>query len=235
VTELVISDEELRAIAAPLGPERTVEQMLVRELRNSILDGRLRPGVRLPYRELARQFTVSVTPVRIALRELSSEGLVEMRPHGGATVAPLSIDELEELFAIRTGVEPWLARLGAERVTAPDMEAMSAHMAEMEAGAAARDRRHYLEAAWAYRSTCYGAAGRPRLLQTASLLFRRSTRYMYLSIADEYRFEQSLASSRRLAEACRARDGRAAGQVVRESLEWSLEFLSQSLRESLAD
>ncbi len=148
MTEFALTEEELRAIAAPLGPERTVEQMLVRELRNSILDGRLRPGVRLPYRDLARRFNVSVTPVRIAVRELSSEGLVEMRPHGGATVAPLSIDELEELFAIRTGVEPWLARLGAGRATDDEIEAMRCHLAEMEKAAAARDRRGYLDAAW---------------------------------------------------------------------------------------
>ncbi len=57
---------------------------------------------------------------------------------------------------------------------------------------------------------------------------------MFLSIADEYRFDQSLAFSRALADACRARDSRAAASVVRESLEWSLEFLSQSLRKVLA-
>ena len=70
----------------PLG-HRTVEEALVKQLRDAIVTGSLTPGDRLVYRDLARRFGVSVTPVRIALRELSKEGLVEMRAHAGARVS----------------------------------------------------------------------------------------------------------------------------------------------------
>ena len=75
---------------ARVGDERTVEQIVAARLRRSILDGGLAPGARLRYRQLAEQFGVSVTPVRVALKELSSEGLVELRPHAGASVSALS-------------------------------------------------------------------------------------------------------------------------------------------------
>ena len=103
-------------VITPLG-HRTVEEALVEELRDAIVTGSLRPGDRLVYRDLARRFGVSVTPVRIALRELSKEGLVEMRAHAGARVSLLSIDELEEIFVTRIGIEGWLAQHGAERLT----------------------------------------------------------------------------------------------------------------------
>jgi DNA-binding GntR family transcriptional regulator len=228
-----ISDDELPPAVNPIGPHRTVEQLLVRELRESIIDGRLRPGVRLPYRELARQFNVSVTPVRIALRELSTEGLVELRPHGGATVAPLSFEELEEVFSMRVGLESWLARIGAAAMTDDDIALMQRKFVDLERAAKKRDHAAYLQGALDYRLVCYQAAGRPRLCQTLSQLFDRSARYTFLSIAKDYRFDQSLAFMKEFGEGCRRRDGEKAEKVIREALEWSLEYVSQNLRATL--
>src|SRR5262249_20618529 len=110
------SEQPVADVITPLG-HRTVEEALVGQLRDAIVTGLLRPGERLVYRDLARRFGVSVTPVRIALRELSKEGLVEMRAHAGARVSLLSADELEEIFVFRIGIEGWLSQHGAERLT----------------------------------------------------------------------------------------------------------------------
>jgi DNA-binding GntR family transcriptional regulator len=222
-----------RTAFAPLAPERTVERRIARELRESILDGRLGPGTRLPYRDLATQFDVSVTPVRVALHELVTEGLVELRPHSGASVTPLSLEELEELFAMRLGVESWLARLGADRVDDADVAAMRARFGKMEAAAGRRDRARYLREALEYRSLCYRAAGRPRLYATARQLFERSGRYMALSIAKDYRFDQSLEYMREFGVLCASGDGLGAQTLLREALESTMDYVSESLRESL--
>jgi DNA-binding GntR family transcriptional regulator len=207
---------------APLPEDRTVEQMLVRELRTSIIEGKLSPGARLPYRQLAEQFSVSVTPIRAALRELAKEGMVEVRPHGGAQVSPLSIEELEELYITRGGLEPWLARLGVERLADGDLELMETLLLQVRQAAHARDREKYLWTAWEYRSVSYRAAKRPRLLEITSILFKRSTRYSFLQIAEDERLDQSLAYTEKFAAACHARDSITAQSVLRQALEWSL-------------
>ena len=69
--------------------------------------------------------------MRHALRRLESEGLVVSLPRRGSRVAPLSVEELEEIQALRLGVETYLARLGAEAIT-------DAALAEMT-GRARRD------------------------------------------------------------------------------------------------
>jgi len=216
-------------VVNPVGPERTVERLIARELRESILSGRLKPGVRLPYRQLAQQFDVSVTPVRIALRELLTEGLVEMRPHGGASVAPLSLEELEELYSMRVGIEAWLSLLGAPKMSNEDLVLMRSQLRRLEEYARTRDRGPYLETALAFRSVCYTAAERPRLSTTTALLFKRTSRYMILSLTEEYRFDRSLVYMGQFAEHCEARDGRGAQATIREALEWSLEYVSQAL------
>jgi DNA-binding GntR family transcriptional regulator len=208
-----------------LGPERTVEQTLARELRAAIVDGRLAPGTRLPYRDLAHQFEVSVTPVRIALRELAQEGLVVMRPHEGARVTPLSARELEEIYAARTGFEGWLARQGAPRLGGEDLAAMERALGPVEAAAADGDRDVYLSAVWALRRTCYRAAGRPDLLARVEALYARSARYNWLTLSDASRLRESLAGARAFAAACRDRDGARARECVRDALDRTMEHL----------
>jgi DNA-binding GntR family transcriptional regulator/transcriptional regulator with XRE-family HTH domain len=205
-----------------LGPERTVEQMIVRALRSAIIDGRLRPGARLLYRDLARQFRVSVTPVRGAVRELAKEGMVEVRPHSGAQVAPLSTEELEELYATRAGLEPWLARLGAERLSMDDLTRMEPLLELVHQSAQARDREAYLDAVWSYRAICYKAADRDRLYEIVSILVYRSARYNHLTVAEDDRLDQSLEFIERFGQACRSRNPLGAQTALREALEWSL-------------
>lgn len=226
--------EHLGAIS-PLGPERTVEQALARELRAAILAGRLRPGARLPYRDLARQFDVSVTPVRIALRDLAQEGLVVTRPHEGARVAPLSRAELEEIYAARTGFEGWLAHEGAPCLRAAHLRDMDGCLEKLERAAAAGDLRAYLDAGWEHRSICYAAAGRPELLVRTQALYQRAARYNWLTLTEEGRLAESLSVARELHLACADRDGDRARDLVRTSLDQTIEHLASRFADFEAD
>lgn len=213
----------------PLGPDRTVEQMLVRELRALIIAGKLAPGAHLPYRDLARQFSVSVTPVRIALLELAKEGIVEARPHGGVRVAAVSLEELEEIYAMRVGFESWLARLGAARLEDSDLAAMETHLKDAKRSVKAGDRHGFLNSAWAYRMAAYQAAGRDRLLEQVTLLFHRTARYNELALSPEDRFEDSLSYTKEFRNACVDRDGPRAQAAIRALLDRSLEHLVRQL------
>jgi len=220
-------------MVTPLGPDRTVEQALARELRRAIIDGRLRPGVRLRYRELAEQFEVSVTPVRIALRELLQEGLVDMRPHEGARVTPLSVEELEEVYAARSGVEGWLARCGAPELTDADMRTMEQRLGGVESAAANGDLDAYLRSAWSHRSVCYQAARRQTLLEKADSLFQRSARYNWLTLRAEGALDEALALAHRMHDACAERDGERAMSIIRSALDETLEVLAGRLHAAL--
>ena len=65
-----------------------------------IFDGDLEPGSRLTEEDLSRRFGVSRTPLREALKLLTSEGLITIEPNRGATVTALSIDEIAETFPV---------------------------------------------------------------------------------------------------------------------------------------
>jgi GntR family transcriptional regulator, rspAB operon transcriptional repressor len=218
-------------VLTPLG-HRTVEEALVEQLRDAIVAGSLRPGERLVYRDVARRFGVSVTPVRIALRELSKEGLVEMRAHAGARVSLLSVDELEEIFVIRIGIEGWLAELGAVQLTDEGIARMAVLLDDLKQAAEAEDRPAYLERSWAFRACCYEAAGKPRLLERTSALYDLSFRYQFLTIAEISRLAQSRRSLEEFFAACQERNGASAKRVMEDSLKWNLAYLMKRVVEA---
>lgn len=215
-----------------LGPRRTVEQVVAVKLREAIIAGSLKPGDRLAYRDLAHRLGVSVTPVRIALRELSNEGLVEMRAHTGARVTPLSVDEIEDIFATRIGIEGWLARHGAERLTEDEVVAMTASLTSMKAAQEQGETQFYLRHSRAMRATCYQAADRPRLFERFETLYELSRRYVFLLFADPSRLARSASEMEDFCAACTARDGILAEQTIHRALETTLSYLSDAFRKS---
>ena len=87
-------------------------------LRERILSGELAVGSRLVQSDLALSMEVSTTPVREALRDLASEGLIRLDPHVGAVVLGLSSSEFREIYEVRMLLEPMATRKAAGRMTA---------------------------------------------------------------------------------------------------------------------
>jgi DNA-binding GntR family transcriptional regulator len=86
------------------------------QLADEIVRGALAPGAPLDETELARRFNVSRTPVREALRQLATSGLIEARAHRGAVVARPSIERLTGMFEAMAELEAICAGLAAERM-----------------------------------------------------------------------------------------------------------------------
>ncbi|MEV0589273.1 GntR family transcriptional regulator [Nonomuraea sp. NPDC050310] len=95
------------------------------ELRELILAGHLLPGQRLTQRELSDRLNAGRTPVREALRMLEAEGFVVSRANHGITVAPLDLDEAEELFAALLLLQPPLLARAAREVSAEALARMA--------------------------------------------------------------------------------------------------------------
>lgn len=80
------------------------------EMRDSILQGELQPGTRMGQEMLAERFKASRMPVREALRQLESEGLITIIPHSGAWVAKMDPFEFDQTYKLREAVEPLAIR-----------------------------------------------------------------------------------------------------------------------------
>ncbi|MBG0562428.1 GntR family transcriptional regulator [Actinoplanes aureus] len=86
-------------------------------LRGRIMSGELRPGTRIRLEEVAAQLGVSITPVREALLTLRGEDMVELEPRKGYVVAPLSKQDVVDLFQLQGNIAGELAARVAEQIT----------------------------------------------------------------------------------------------------------------------
>ena len=110
----------------------TKQQFVYATLRESIVRCELGPGTRLVIDDLAKQFHVSIIPVREALRLLQSEGLVLSVAHVGATVAPISRTSVAEVFTLLEGLETVAGRVVAERGDEADLVQLGEFVADMD-------------------------------------------------------------------------------------------------------
>jgi DNA-binding GntR family transcriptional regulator len=150
-------------------------------------------------------------------------------PRRGSRVAPLSVEELEEIQALRLGLETFLARAGAERCTEPALAEMEAGRVEMERAFRAGDLDAYISSFWSLRDACYACADRPRLLRALEDQRIRVERYILFLCRDPEAFAALRRGPDTLLEACRARDGEAAERATRDALAWVLAELQRML------
>lgn len=169
--------------------------------------------------ELAAKFEVSRTPVREALRRLSSEGLVTFQPNRGARVAGWSETELAEIFELRALLESYGARLAATRITNQEIERLNELAADMEALVAAdlgrTDFRKVALANNEFHHAVLKAAGNERLVAVLSSLVHVPLVQRTFAYYSPEALQRSLAHHRECVEALEARDGLWAESVMR--------------------
>jgi DNA-binding GntR family transcriptional regulator len=100
-----------------------------RALLQGILSGEVAPGTFLRQNELAVQHGLSSTPVREALAELQSSGLLQHHAHRGFCVAPCDAARVRQVYAARRIVEPQVARAGLAQVAPGSVQALIDQMA----------------------------------------------------------------------------------------------------------
>ena len=116
---------------------------LADHLRRAIVTGELVPKQRLVEADLATEYGASRGNIRLALSELSIEGLVERVQNRGARVRAVSVDEAVEITEVRAALEALCARKAAERVSPAELGELR-ELAEQMADAVARgDRESY--------------------------------------------------------------------------------------------
>lgn len=212
-------------------PVSSVTDAVYGRLRTLILR-ELPPGSPLRLNELAAEMGVSTTPVRVAVERLRSEGLVVHRRGKGSSVAPLSIADLEDIYAVRNGLEAVAARCGTPLLGDAEVDLMRRHitrLAELD-HEDVRDRQTYLAVEWAMHEVCYGAAGHPRLLQEIRSFRRQTERYFRLALAEGINARDDFEHQVTFYEACVARDATAAEATARVLLEWTVERVAALLR-----
>ena len=151
----------------------TLADRLATAIADGILNGALKPGVRLDEMGLAEQHGVSRTPVREALRQLAMSGLIDMRPRKGAIVSKATPDQVESLFVAMAEMEATCARLAAISMTPIERRRLQARHEAMLVLANAGETEAYSDANVAFHGAIYAGSHNAPLADYAMSLRRR--------------------------------------------------------------
>lgn len=152
---------------------QTRAERLAAEIAEDILSQKLPPGTRLDEQGLALRYGVSRTPVREALRQLRTSGLIDMEPHKGATVARVTADKREEMFGAMAEIEATCARLAAIGMTPIERRRLQALHDRMGMMAQNADHAAYINANATFHAAIYAGAHNEIIQEIATGLRRR--------------------------------------------------------------
>jgi DNA-binding GntR family transcriptional regulator len=202
------------------------KQAVVEALRESILSGERPAGSRLNLDEIAEELGVSRMPVREALKQLETEGLVTIYPHRGVEVSELTLDDIEEIFGIRTLLERGAITRAIPNLTLSELEAMREVLTKMDS--VSGHGSEWMELNARFHSIINEACGWPRLVEMINILRANVDRYLrtYWRVKGYQKPQQQHWA---IYEACRERDVDKAEAILTEHFEDTLKVLLSGL------
>lgn len=204
------SETEGRTLSAP---------QLVEILRKAIITGELVPKQRLVEADLAEDYGASRGNVRVALAELSVEGLVERVQNRGARVRAVSIEEAVEITEVRGALEALCARKAAERITDAGSQELRDLAQQMEDAVSRGDRESYSACNQRLHAKIIEVSAQSTAAATIQRLRGQAVRFQFQLARQPGRPSVSLPQHLAIIEAVCRHDPEGAAEAMRLHLE----------------
>lgn len=179
---------------------------LLGKLQKDILTGKLKPGEKLTEQNLCKTYGVSRTPVREALRQLETDGLVENILNRGAFVIGMSDQDYEDMFELRKAYETQAVKWAIERITDEEMDKLEETFEFMEFYTLRDDIEKMLTINTGFHQVIYEASHN-RMLQKMLSSYQNFLKYKGMdSVYDENYLTTVLEEHRAIFKAFKDKD-----------------------------
>jgi DNA-binding GntR family transcriptional regulator len=210
---------------------RTMTGQLTVHIRERILAGQYPPGTQLLQDSIAAEFGVSKIPVREALVQLRSEGLVDVYAHRGFQVRAVSVQEMQEVYRLRLDIEPEAVAIGARIASDEDHAAAKAALVAEAKAVAAKDTK----ASGGLNAVFHLALIVPRLQPVTNEVLQRlytlCERYVRMHLQPAGRPKRSTKEHGRLLDAWLRGNAKEAQRLVHAHIEEIRDDLTAALLE----
>lgn len=214
-----MSDSGLDRAAETSGEPRRKGRLhvaTVETLRQMIVSGTLPPGQKLREQELCDRLGVSRTPLREALRTLAAQGLVTLSQNRGAEVAPLTLDDIAQLFDVVATLEALAARLACSTISDEEIAEIGLRHYRMRLHHARGELPEYFALNQQIHRALIEAARNPVLLDIWEMMSSRVERAKYLPNLQGERWHAAMSEHDVMLAALLARDGEALSCLLRQ-------------------
>jgi DNA-binding GntR family transcriptional regulator len=188
-------------------------------VRASIIRGELPEGEKLVELDIASQMGTSQGPVREALQRLERDGLVERRARSATYVTSISLDEVYELFSIRSVIEGFAVQRTAQKITSDQCENLAELIQKMAQAGAQQEIIKLAEYDLQFHQCLVEWSGNTSLLRVWRPLSSQIERFIVHSHPTHYPdFVEIGTRHQPIIDALRQHDGDLASRIVREHI-----------------
>jgi DNA-binding GntR family transcriptional regulator len=198
--------------------KKTLHEEIANNLREMIMSGELMEGDKIKENELCDLMGISKTPLREALRVLSSEGLIRLVPNRGSYVTTPTFEEIKEMFDVMCALEGVCARTAAEKMSDHDFSKLEKLHQKLEKNFKHKDQKEYIQQNNLYHTFVQELAGNKTMNQIVNGLRQKILLYRFQSLNLPGRFEQSIQEHRNLLAAFRDNDPEKAEMLMKSHL-----------------
>lgn len=183
-----------------------LREVVFNTLRDAILKGELDPGEHLMEVQLANRLGVSRTPIREAIRQLETEGLVVMTPRKGAVVAEITQKDLTDVLEVRKALEELAVELACSKITAEEVEKLKECDERFCKALDKNELTVIADMDEQFHDVIYEATGNKRLIQLLNNLRQQMYRYRLEYIKDDKQWDVLREEHKRLVKAIEEKD-----------------------------
>lgn len=212
-----------------------VRKQVTELLRAAITSGRFAPGQRLVEKDLCEMTGVSRASIREALRELETDGLVDVTPYKGPSVALLSREEAAGIYQVRGALEALAARNFAEVASDADVKRLRLKMKDLKKAYASENVEGILVAKQGFYEVLFEGAANPTIPATLRTLNDRITLLRRVSLSSPERGLASIAEIDEIIKAIERRDPVAAHEMTLHHIRQASASALQKLNAGASD
>jgi DNA-binding GntR family transcriptional regulator len=202
---------------------RPLYEEVADQLRNRIFAHQLAPGAWIDEQSLAKEFGISRTPMREAIKVLAAEGLITMKLRRGAYVTEVNRGDLEQIFTVLSLLEGEAAKEAATKAKESDLNALDDLHLRLEKAAADRNLDLFFEINVRFHERIISIADNPWMTSVIDDLRKVLKLQRRDSLSRSGRLQQSLSEHREILKALLKRDPLAAKEAMRTHLAHGLE------------
>ena len=210
----------------------SLHEQLVHRLRDMIVEGHLKPGEKISEIALTKSFGVSRTPLREALKVLTSEGMIAHTVNRGFVVATVTEEEIGEVFPLIAALEALAGELACEHITPAELAEIADLHARMLASFDADNLHDYFACNQAIHDRILVASRNHTLIQTHRNLAGRVRRARYTANLSRDRWQKAVKEHEEILEALTARRGSKLGPLLKNHLLRKMNAIIERMRDT---
>ena len=200
-----------------LSPRPLYEEVAER-LRTSIFSHELAPGSWIDEQAIAKEYGISRTPMREAIKILAAEGLITMKMRRGAYVTEVSKSDLNQIFTVLALLEGQACRETALKASEGQLEALDSIHMKLERAAADRDLEQFFAINQSFHDKLQEISNNPWMKRVIDDLRKVLKLQRRDSLSKRGRLESSLVEHRKILSALLARDAELSEKLMKEHL-----------------